>query len=136
MNSGTTSIIHVYAVSGYPAVSITILMIDCFTYRHSDHHVQGGQLELHDRYEAAPPLLHKDTASTMHRDDDDKPSVVAKKSVEADVLPVSSYNDYECFGFDNPTFVAAQPTDIDEAEETATEVEGDEQKVDLANDST
>lgn len=102
--------------------------------RHGDHHVQGGQLELHDRYEAAPPPplpLRRNTASATQGDNDESP-VAEKKAVEADVLPAAASNDYECVGFDNPTFAAAQPT---EADETITKVERDEEKVDLKDDS-
>ena len=76
----------------------------------------------------------RNIASTTHRDDDESP-VAEKKAVEADVLLATVSNDYECVGFDNPTFGAAQPTDIDEADETTTKVEGDEEKVDLTEDS-
>ena len=72
----------------------------------------------------------------MHRDDDDKFLVAKKKAVEADVLPAASSNDYECVGFDNPTFAAAQSADTDKVEETTTKVKGDEEKLDLADDST
>ncbi len=100
--------------------------------RHGDHHVQGGQLELHnvhDRYEAAPPLPLRNTANATQRDTDESPGA-KEKAVEADVLPAAaSSNDYECVGFDNPTFAAAQPTEADET------VEGDEEKVDLKDDS-
>lgn len=101
-------------------------------YSHSDHHVQSGQLELHDRYEAARPPPLPLRRSATQRDRDESP-VAEKKAVEADVLPAAtSSNDYECVGFDNPTFAAAQPT---EADETITKVEGDEEKVDLNDDS-
>ena len=75
----------------------------------------------------------------MHRDDDNKFPVAEKKAVEADVLPAASSNDYECVGFDNPIFAkfaAAQPADTDKVEETTTKVKGDEEKLDLADDST
>lgn len=78
------------------------------------------------------PLRH--TASATHKDDDKSP-VVKKKTVEADVPPATLSNDYECIGFDNPNFGAAAPTDIDEADETITKVEGDEEKVDPTDDS-
>ena len=57
-----------------------------------------------------------------------------KKEVEADVPPAMS-NDYECLGFDNPSFTTFQSSD-----DTATTAEvgggggGDEEKVDLADD--
>lgn len=76
----------------------------------------------------------RNTASTTHRNDDESP-VAEKKAVEADVLPAAVSNDYECVGFDNPNFGAAQPTNIDEADETTTKMEGDEEKIDLTEDS-
>ena len=100
-------------------------------YRHSDRHDQGGQVELHNLYEAAPSLPPRTRANATQRDGDESP-VAEKRAVEADVPPAATSNDYECVGFDNPTFAAAQPTNIDE---TVTNVEGDEEKVDLTGDS-
>ena len=95
--------------------------------RQRDRHVQGGQLELNvQRYEVAPALPFR---SAPHRASDDSP--VAKKEVEADMPPAVT-NDYECLGFDNPTFTSFQSSD-DTA--TTAKLEGSDEKIDLADDS-
>ena len=88
----------------------------------------GGPLELNEqRYEHAPPLPLR---NAPHTASDDSP-VAKKKEVEADVPPAIS-NDYECVGFDNPSFTGLQSNDT----VTTTEVGGgDGEKVDLADDS-
>ena len=55
-----------------------------------------------------------------------------KKEIEADV-PKAMSNDYECLGFDNPTFSTFQASDGTDA--TAELGGGDEEKVNLADDS-
>ena len=107
-------------------------MFDLITYyRQRDHHVQSGHLELNERYEAAPPLPLRNTA-VAHRANDESP-IAKDKATEAAAPPATLSNDYECVGFDNPSFTAAKPSD--EADDTITELGGNEEKVDLTDDS-
>ena len=97
-------------------------------YRQRDRHSQDGQLELNvQRYEVAPALPFR---SAAHRASDDSP-VAKKKELEADMPPAVT-NDYECLGFDNPTFTSFQSSD-DTA--TTAKLEGSDEKIDLADDS-
>ena len=55
-----------------------------------------------------------------------------EKAIEADLPPAIASNDYECVGFNNPSFASVQLGD----DATVTELGDREEKTNVAEDST
>lgn len=55
-----------------------------------------------------------------------------EKAIEADIPPAIASNDYECVGFNNPSFASIQSGD----DAKVAELVDSEEKTDVAEDST
>ena len=104
-------------------------MYDTISNRQEERDTQGRQLEMHEqRYEPAPPLPLRNSRHS----DMEEPPAVKDKAIEADIPPTIASNDYECVGFNNPSFASVQSGN----DATVTELVDSEEKTDLAEDST